>query len=707
MPRPPPNTHSRPPRFLGQALLVLLPVAVLTVIGLLSIRQDRLLAAEEARDRAGRLAQEVADRALTGYSHLDVPAVGTPSPVPEIDTARPRFAVSPEGQLVLPLPLSSVPEPQPLDPAGLDASTLSAWESAWQSVINADPAGRVEAWGQLLASQPPAEFAAIAHFERAQAEVERGDFGRAQAGFQFVATDHADARGETGLPLGPLASWRASQCAIRLVSDPDERSRLIQAACSNLVVHPTLLTPMLLQQIEQLDDGRALGTGPSQVAAVEPWRQLWESTQLARRLFGVAQSVWEQNRLIPGTNNSDAERVPSFALAPIWLDLPATSSPGVPADPAASSTWLLTRFPPQPLWFRAWHEPEVAAILANVCAEVRDLPPYFDVSLTIAGRTVPAPGPHPLLAERGAQSSDPPGTVEPTLVASVRLRDPDALYARQRQRTRWFVAVVLAAAITALVGLGSAHRAFRRQLRLSEMKSNFVSSVSHELRAPIASVRLLAESLERGTVTDDARRQEYFGLIGQECRRLSSLIENVLDFSRIDQQRKQYEFEPTDVLSLVDQGVKVMQPYAAARQVTLQLIQPSAFKHQPHLDGRAIQQALVNLLDNAVKHSPPGSAVAVELASRDHPTPCLMLSVSDQGPGVPPSERDRIFEPFCRLGTELRRETAGIGIGLSIVRHVANAHGGRVWVEGEPGRGSRFVLELPLVHELPLRPTPA
>ena len=102
-----------------------------------------------------------------------------------------------------------------------------------------------------------------------------------------------------------------------------------------------------------------------------------------------------------------------------------------------------------------------------------------------------------------------------------------------------------------MAGLVTARRAFHRQFQLNEMKSNFVSSVSHELRAPIASVRLMAESLERGKILETSKQKEYFGFIVQECRRLSSLIENVLDFSRIEQGRKQYEFEPTDLVALV------------------------------------------------------------------------------------------------------------------------------------------------------------
>jgi signal transduction histidine kinase len=268
------------------------------------------------------------------------------------------------------------------------------------------------------------------------------------------------------------------------------------------------------------------------------------------------------------------------------------------------------------------------------------------------------------------------------------------------------------------------------------MKSNFVSSVSHELRAPIASVRLLAESLERGTVADPGRQAEYFRLIVQECRRLGALIANVLDFSRIDQGRKQYEFEPTDLVALVQQTVQLMQPYATERQVTLTLspanLQPSTFSLQPSIDGRAIQQALVNLLDNAVRHAPAATTVTVGLeqggvnaergvrnaehgrptsdlrlptsdlrppASDLRPPPSVLLWVEDLGPGIPPEEHEKIFEPFYRRGSELRRETQGVGIGLTIVKHVAEAHGGRVTVRSAVGQGSRFTIELP-VHPI-------
>jgi signal transduction histidine kinase len=306
-----------------------------------------------------------------------------------------------------------------------------------------------------------------------------------------------------------------------------------------------------------------------------------------------------------------------------------------------------------------------------------------------------------------------------TLKVSVYLTSPATLYQHQVARAFWFGALVLVSTLAALTGLYAAWRAFRRQELLVEMKSNFVSSVSHELRAPIASVRLMAESLERGKIPDASRQNEYFRFIVQECRRLSSLIENVLDFSRIEQGRKQYEFEPTDLTALTRETVRLMEPYAAEKGVALKL-ETSNIEHRTsnielEVDGRAIQQALVNLIDNAIKHSPKGETVVVGLevsgvrcqvsgelprsASPPDLTPDtshLALFVTDHGAGIPPEEHEKIFERFYRRGTELRRETQGVGIGLSIVQHIVEAHGGRVRVESDVGKGSRFTIELPM-----------
>jgi two-component system phosphate regulon sensor histidine kinase PhoR len=139
-----------------------------------------------------------------------------------------------------------------------------------------------------------------------------------------------------------------------------------------------------------------------------------------------------------------------------------------------------------------------------------------------------------------------------------------------------------------------------------------------------------------------------------------------------------------------------MRPYAEERGVLLKS-EIRSQKSELDVDGRAIQQALVNLIDNAIKHSPKDSSVSVQIegSTLNHQPSTINLSVTDSGPGIPASEHEKIFERFYRLGSELRRETQGVGIGLSIVKHVVEAHGGRVRVESEVGKGSRFTIELP------------
>ena len=264
---------------------------------------------------------------------------------------------------------------------------------------------------------------------------------------------------------------------------------------------------------------------------------------------------------------------------------------------------------------------------------------------------------------------------------------PEVLEGSIRNQQRWTFAILAAALLTATIALITIHRTVARERHLAELKSQFVASVSHELRAPLGSIRLMAESLQQERVSKPA---EFHTLIAREGARLSHLIENVLDFARIEEGRKQYHFEECDLSALLRDTLRLMQPLAEDRRVHLAFDIPDL---TATVDPNALQQALVNLIDNAIKFSPEGSAVDLRAAATNAQE--IIITITDQGPGIPKREQQNIFNRFHRLGNELRRETQGTGIGLSIVKHIAEAHHGTITVASTPPNGSTFTLTLP------------
>lgn len=582
------------------------------------------------------------------------------------------------------------------------------------------------------------------------------------------AEDYSAVRNESGLPLLSLAAAEA----IRLVRDTGEAPAIlavglpdsadvVHRVLSWIVNEPSVVSPLLLDQLEATVNSKAVEPEKFQ-PALNAARTLWSSQQHVHELSealrarglksGAVTNFWlatgsgsffcraEPDRLsFPARDAAGAlvrqtnavcavsvypqaviERavtgairdlgvfIPDYFRVDVRLEnqpvSPLAHLPSFEAVPASSVPSTPGRRADRAAQFalgggleRADPPPGSAVVLAEAQTRFAPVPVSFAATPPPAG-TMPLP-------------QEPQG--QPQFTVQICLVDAPLLFATQRRRTVLFGGLILASGLAAVVGLIAAYRSFRRQLRLSELKSNFVSSVSHELRAPIASVRLMAESLERGKIAEPHKQHEYFQFIVQECRRLSSLIENVLDFSRIEQGRKQFELVPTDIAALTRQTVKLMEAYATEHEVRLSLALDRRVETSPLqfiADGKALQQALINLIDNAVKHSAKGQCVTVGLEARtaerglwsgkENQKPvCLALWVEDHGEGIPAGEHEKIFERFYRLGSELRRQTQGVGIGLSIVKHVVEAHRGRVEVRSEVGKGSRFTILLPLEAE--------
>lgn len=243
-------------------------------------------------------------------------------------------------------------------------------------------------------------------------------------------------------------------------------------------------------------------------------------------------------------------------------------------------------------------------------------------------------------------------------------------------------------------GLVFTYRSINRQVELARLKSDFVSNVSHELRTPLALIRLYAETLELGRITTQEKKHEYYGIIRKESERLSALINNILDFSRIEAGRKEYDFRETDIAELVRNTLDSyryqieQQGFALEEEIDTSI--PAV-----RVDREAIARALVNLVNNALKYSDSEKFLGVKLY-RDQSV--LKLEVSDRGIGIERQEQARIFEKFYRTCDPLVHNTKGSGLGLSLVRHITEAHGGDVEVESVPGRGSKFTMSLPLAE---------
>jgi signal transduction histidine kinase len=261
------------------------------------------------------------------------------------------------------------------------------------------------------------------------------------------------------------------------------------------------------------------------------------------------------------------------------------------------------------------------------------------------------------------------------------------------RRWVWQSFLILAVLSVLMIGgLVLTYRSVNKQVALARLKSDFVSNVSHELRTPLALIRLYAETLELGRITTQEKKHEYYSIIRKESERLSALINNILDFSRIEAGAKEYDFRETDIAELVRNTLDSYRYQIEQQGFALEeQIDPGipAVK----VDREAIARALVNLVNNALKYSNNEKFLGVRLYREQS---VLKLEVSDRGIGIDRNEQSRIFEKFYRTCDPLVHNTKGSGLGLSLVRHITRAHGGDVEVESTPGRGSKFTLSLPL-----------
>ena len=279
----------------------------------------------------------------------------------------------------------------------------------------------------------------------------------------------------------------------------------------------------------------------------------------------------------------------------------------------------------------------------------------------------------------------------PALTMAIKLRGTTlATLGQHFIRTSFLTLGVL----TFLLGCGIVftHRNVAKEMALARLKSDFVSNVSHELRTPLSLIRLYAETLEMGRLPNVDKQKEYYRIIRKESERLSALINNILDFSRIEAGRKEYDLRETDMRELVH---TTLDSYRYQIEQNGFAFEEKIAEDVPSLrvDREAVSRSLLNLVNNALKYSQDRKYIGVNLYRSNG---AVKLEVVDHGIGIAPEEQAKIFEKFYRVGDPLVHNTKGSGLGLSLVRHIVEAHGGEVSVDSAPGEGSKFTISLPV-----------
>jgi signal transduction histidine kinase len=255
-----------------------------------------------------------------------------------------------------------------------------------------------------------------------------------------------------------------------------------------------------------------------------------------------------------------------------------------------------------------------------------------------------------------------------------------------------FLYIFIAIVVILTFGLFFTLQTVNNEMHLSKMKSYFMSTVSHEFKSPLTSIRQMAEMLVHGRVPSPERQYKYHTIILQQSERLSHLIDNILDFSKMEEGQKIFRFEKADITPVVENVVESFKDHTALQGFIIGLSIPEPVPEFV-FDREAMEQVMHNLLDNACKYSGDSRKIEVQLLSSGNR---VIISVRDYGIGLKKEEHDRVFSRFYRAGEELTQTVKGSGIGLTIVKQIVKAHNGTIDVESEIGKGSRFTVRLPL-----------
>ena len=279
----------------------------------------------------------------------------------------------------------------------------------------------------------------------------------------------------------------------------------------------------------------------------------------------------------------------------------------------------------------------------------------------------------------------------PDHVVKIRLRGITIQEAANERYSRNLVLIVILDVVL-LIGAFFVYRLIKREMELIAMKSDFVSNVSHELRTPLSLIRMFAETLEMKRVKTETKKQEYYGIILHETERLTRLINNILNFSRMESKTRRYAFKLSNLNEIVSSVVTIYSYQLEKMQFSLET---SFDEDLPLLsvDEEAIAEALHNLIDNAIKYSGEKKFLRITTFRSNN---MGMVTIEDRGIGIATEHQSKIFEKFYRVSQGIVHTAKGSGLGLAIVQHIIQSHNGTITISSQVGKGSTFTINLPL-----------
>jgi len=623
-------THRRQvPLFL---LAIILPCVVLVVLGLRMIGQERELAEKRLSDERGRVAGQIRQELSSRLERIALQEAAALVTQPDRallskyeNPAVVLVARVNQGAIVLPWEANSRPQQSRRLMGEADfARRVSQGEHEELVAGNLEQA--VHRYRQALEEAHHPVQDAYAQLLLARALGGMGRQPEALTRYRTVLNSSPELVDEHGVPLSLFAAVRLLQIG---TDHQAVLARLERQVDSPLWLSPPalyLLRSLANTVVESASDTATAGTSAELERTISDYLDGTEQALALQRDFA---SLRLASPAGPQAHSADA----------IWIAY------GTP-------TWLVSLAP------SVGTQPAIAVV-------VRADPIFASLNGTAAA-SGEITGEIMLVADR-EQDDEPLGPDFPSLMVHFPLGQISA-YDRQWHAQQWFylVTLVLVVSLT-LFGAYLLWRDVRREIRLAEMRSNFVSAVSHELKTPLAAIRMFAETLRMGRPAEAEAKNEYLDTIVNESERLTRLLNNVLDFSKIEQGKKSYRREPHCLAEIVRSAIRAMGYPAEQQQFQLHVHIEEEIP-PVKVDRDAIEQAILNLLANAMKYSGESRDIYLRLKRVDGET---MIEVEDRGVGVEPDERKRIFEQFYRVPTPENQRIPGTGLGLTLVRHIA------------------------------------